>query len=88
MGVARSAAGLPASRLKRRGAHPPGVNPNSVSGVDFAETSGADDEQDALGANNIGERKWSKLQTVTFVIVASAALWGAIGYGIFRLLSR
>jgi hypothetical protein len=45
-------------------------------------------ERNELNADSIGGRKWSKLQTVVFVVLASAALWCAIGYGIFRLLSR
>lgn len=36
----------------------------------------------------IGGRKWSRLQTVAFVVLSSAALWIAIGCTAFWLLKR
>jgi hypothetical protein len=87
MGVAKSAADLPVRRKGRR-ALPSDVNLVSFPSSDPAEIPGLGAEQSASDVDNIGGRKWSRLQTVVFVVVASAALWGAIGYTISRLLSR
>jgi hypothetical protein len=88
MGVARMAGGLTSAGSKPRGSKTPNVNPNSSPEFDSAEFPGDVSEQTELHADSIGGRKWSRLQTVVFVVLASAALWCAIGYGIFRLLSR
>ena len=88
MGVARMAGGLTAAGAKPRGSKSADVNPNSSPESDSAEISGDAVEQSGLRADSIGGRKWSRLQTVVFVVISSAALWCAIGYGIFRLLSR